>query len=95
MSNNAPNSAHPVIAMFYNAPIPNGSTTSITPTCIAFDTTGGSGNRLNRMNVVESNQESTVVAGGLIFPAFGQDVALTSTGTARGQITLKFKTLIP
>ena len=97
MSNNAPNTAHPVIAMFYNAPIPNGSTTNITPACIAFDTTAGSGNRLNRMNVVESNQESTLVAGGLIFPAFGQDVAITSipAGTARGQITLKFKTLIP
>ena len=49
------------------------------------------------MNVLESNQESTLVAGGLIFPAFGQDVAITSipAGTARGQITLKFKTLIP
>jgi len=95
MSNNLPNTTHPVIAIFYNAPIPDGSTASITPGCIAFDTTAGSGNRLNRMNVIESNQEAALAAGSVIFPAFGPDVALTSTGTTIGQITLKFKTLIP
>ena len=95
MANNLPNTAHPVIAIFHNAPIANGSTSNITPGCIAFDTTNGAGNRLNRMNVLESNQEAALAAGSVIFPAFGPDVALTSTGVAIGQITLKFKTLIP
>tara|TARA_R110000765_G_scaffold7878_2_gene25689 strand:- start:3789 stop:5714 length:1926 start_codon:yes stop_codon:yes gene_type:complete len=95
MANNAPNTANPVIAVFYNAPITNGSTTNITPECIAFDTASGGGSRLNRMNVIESSQTAILAAGSIIFVTFGQDVALTSVGVAIGQITLKFKTLIP
>ena len=93
----APNTIKPVFALFKAALPGDGTTSTITPACIAFndDSLIGSGNRLNRINKIESTHTASLSAYDVIYPAYGPSAAPTTNGTVRGMITIVLKTLIP
>lgn len=92
-----PNTIHPVFALFKAAMPSDGTTSDLTPSCIAFndDSLIGSGNRLNRINKIESTHTASLSAYDIIYPAAGANASPTSNGTIRGMITIVLKTLIP
>lgn len=91
------NTIKPVFALFKAAMPSDGSTGNLNPACIAFNDASliGSGNRLNRINKIQSTHTASLSAYDIIYPAYGATAASSSNGTARGMITIVLKTLIP